>query len=279
MTAVTLAIAQGGRSQGTTRVPCRGWLVVPMLRKTHGTIPIAREVYVHLAGPTTTSKKMRQATKLQRCRKTRKAFQPVRCSLVFGLHLFWAISCFWGAAVEAQQDQTCSRDDADAYMECVRDNPCLCSNCDPNPLDETPEIIVDTPPQDCRDVNRIFCPLIRCCSACEDAARSWYECTFQSFSVQTLGEECSTTCNGYAYADVDGDCQPTSTPEPSAASAASSAPSDIPSQSPDSTSSGFIPTASPYQSGTQAPVSSSSVARSGDLALALCAALALVRAQ
>jgi hypothetical protein len=216
--------------------------------------------------------------------------------------LFWAISCFLlllRASVERgaeaqQQDgdqQTCSRGDADAYMECVRDNPCLCSNCDPDPLDDTPEIVVDTPPQDCRDVNRIFCPLIRCCSACEDAARSWYGCTFASFSLQTLGEECPTTCEGYDYADVEGDCQPSAAPDPPAPSPeaeaeASSAPSDVPSQSPGAPGGGFAPTGTNSSgtsptgtspSATRAPASSGGSARSGELALALCAALVLAQ--
>lgn len=120
------------------------------------------------------------------------------------------------------QDSQCTSDDVDAYVQCVANNPCICSNCDPNPLDNTPVINVDTPPEDCRDVNRLFCPLIRCCSVCEDVARSWYECPFQAFALETLGVECSATCDGYNNGDVEGECEPSLSPAPSLA------PSDLP---------------------------------------------------
>lgn len=136
--------------------------------------------------------------------------------LRIGLHFLWIASC-----ARAQESQ-CTSQDADAYIQCVSNNPCRCSNCDPNPLDNTPVINVDTPPQDCRDVNRIFCPLIRCCSTCEDVARSWYECPFQAFALETIGVECSATCDGYSNGDVEGECEPSVSPAPSLV------PSDLP---------------------------------------------------
>lgn len=110
------------------------------------------------------------------------------------------------------QQEFCTSDEANAYIQCVANNPCTCSNCDPDPLDDVPEIIVDQPPQNCQDVARIFCPLIKCCSLCEAEAIAWYQCGFREFANQTLQRECPQTCDGFAYDDVDGDCQPTDVP-------------------------------------------------------------------
>jgi hypothetical protein len=143
----------------------------------------------------------------KRDRRWQNGFRPFQMRLMGVLFL-------WIARVQAQDSQ-CTSQDLDAYIQCVSNNPCTCSNCDPNPVDNTPVINVDTPPQDCRDVNRIFCPLIRCCSTCEDLARFWYECPFQAFALETLGVECSATCDGYNNGDVDGECAPTVSPAPS----------------------------------------------------------------
>jgi hypothetical protein len=154
----------------------------------------------------------------KRGRKGQKAFCMFQL-LRIGLQFLW-IAC------AQAQGSLCTSQDVDAYIQCVSNNPCRCYNCDPNPLDSTPVINVDTPPQDCRDVNRIFCPLIRCCSTCEDVARSWYECTFQAFALETIGIECSATCDGYDYGDVEGECEPSVSPAPSLA------PSHLPIEAP-----------------------------------------------
>jgi hypothetical protein len=57
------------------------------------------------------------------------------------------------------------------YMDCVAANPCECAECDPDPTDDSPLIPVNRP-EDCLDVARIYCPLIKCCSICEEEAFS-----------------------------------------------------------------------------------------------------------
>jgi len=130
-----------------------------------------------------------------------------------------AIHCFvWLSPsslplLASAQNLTCTSDDLNAYIRCVQTSPCVCSNCDPDPLDGVPEIVIDVPPGSCQDVSRIFCPLIRCCSACETEAAAWYACNFQSFAYFWLKRDCPRTCPGYAYADVPlGNCQPTQAP-------------------------------------------------------------------
>lgn len=169
--------------------------------------------------------------------------------LLFGFEVLLILAC-----VQAQDSQ-CTSEDSDAYIQCVSDNPCTCSNCDPNPLDNTPVINVDTPPQDCRDVNRIFCPLIRCCSVCEDVARSWYECPFQAFALETLGFECSATCDGYSNGDVE-QCEPSISPAPSLA------PSDLPIGGP--VNSSIRPTVSSIERPSDFPSSPPSSATQAD---------------
>lgn len=113
-----------------------------------------------------------------------------------------------------QQSSSCSTRALNAYRRCVEDNPCLCSNCDPDPTDDDPEIVLDDAPENCQDVNRIWCPLIRCCSACEEVAWEFYGCAFNDFSENEIGSECPQVCSGFQFSDVEGDCTPTSSPTP-----------------------------------------------------------------
>ena len=144
--------------------------------------------------------------------------------------------------VQSQSSSQCSDSQLQAYQKCVQDNACLCSTCDPNPLDEYPTIHLDQPPQSCQDVNRIFCPLIKCCSVCEDVAQQWYTCAFNDFSASQLGTECPQVCSAFAVGDVEGDCQPT---------AATLAPTSIP-----TAAESFPTSAAPTESPTTAPVAS-----------------------
>lgn len=114
--------------------------------------------------------------------------------------------------IKCQENQTCTDIELNAYKSCVRSNPCVCSRCDANPLDDDPVISINEPPQNCQDISRLLCPLIRCCSPCADEARAWYGCTLQGFAFAQLGESCPTTCSGFDFLDVEGDCEPTPSP-------------------------------------------------------------------
>jgi hypothetical protein len=109
-------------------------------------------------------------------------------------------------------DAQCSSETLETYMRCVAENPCLCSNCDADPTDDFPEIVLNEPPQSCQDVNRIFCPMVRCCSACEEIALEWYTCTWSDFSMSQMGEDCPQICDAFDFGDVEGDCSPTGAP-------------------------------------------------------------------
>jgi hypothetical protein len=97
------------------------------------------------------------------------------------------------------------------YMECVAQNPCECSFCDPDPTDDVP-VITAQEPNNCLDVARVFCPLIRCCSICEAAALEWNQCSADGFANAFLGRECplEDSCGAYPLQDVD--CAPTMSP-------------------------------------------------------------------
>jgi hypothetical protein len=100
------------------------------------------------------------------------------------------------------------------YMECVAQNPCVCSACDPDPTDMFPVINVERP-SDCLDVARIFCPLVRCCSICQTEALAWNQCSANGFSNNFLGRECPLegSCASYPLQDLD--CTPTTSPSES----------------------------------------------------------------
>ncbi|GKY91412.1 hypothetical protein MPSEU_000113500 [Mayamaea pseudoterrestris] len=119
------------------------------------------------------------------------------------------------AVVNAQTNITeCGDEQLQAYQACVQENPCTCSNCDANPMDNYPVIALDAPPQNCQDVARIFCPLMRCCAACEQVAQQWYTCAFDDFSVSQLDTTCPQVCEAFELNDyLGGDCQPTVAPE------------------------------------------------------------------
>jgi hypothetical protein len=97
------------------------------------------------------------------------------------------------------------------YMDCVAANPCECAECDPDPTDDSPLIPVNRP-EDCLDVARIYCPLIKCCSICEEEAFGWFQCTANGFSTSLLGTTCplDNSCDSYPLQDVD--CDPTASP-------------------------------------------------------------------
>ena len=99
------------------------------------------------------------------------------------------------------------------YENCVAQNPCTCSNCDPNPMDNYPVIHLAQPPSNCRDVNRLFCPLIRCCSPCAEQALTWFTCAMEDFSQQILGQNCTQLCSSFPFNDATS-CNQTS-PQPS----------------------------------------------------------------
>ena len=111
--------------------------------------------------------------------------------------------------VQSQSSSSCGDSQLQAYQQCVQDNACLCANCDLDPLDDYPTIHLDQPPDSCQDINRIFCPLMRCCSVCEDVAQEWYSCAFDDFSKSQLGSTCPQVCSAFDLGDVEGDCQPT----------------------------------------------------------------------
>jgi hypothetical protein len=80
----------------------------------------------------------------------------------------------------------CSPFALNEYMQCMRENSCVCANCDPNPTDNFPIIEVDAP-QSCQDVSHIFCPLIRCCSPCEHVFEVYHKCLASIITETFLG--------------------------------------------------------------------------------------------
>ena len=112
--------------------------------------------------------------------------------------------------VTAQTEQ-CSSEDLKPYSDCVTANtPCPCSNCDPDPTDGTPLLTTEVP-KDCTDVLKTFCPLVRCCSLCEQEAIAWYQpCTADPFAEAFLQRTCELDCSGFLYRDST--CAPTMSP-------------------------------------------------------------------
>lgn len=119
---------------------------------------------------------------------------------------------FLSIGVSFGNGELCSRDELKMYKQCVQHHsPCPCERCDPDPTDGTPVIFVDRP-SDCLDVQKIFCPLIRCCSSCETVAFAWYQhCGANPFALQYLGYTCPLDCSLYLYQDT---CGPSPAPVP-----------------------------------------------------------------
>lgn len=127
------------------------------------------------------------------------------------MFIYSAVACILLLSA-SQADAQCTAMVLNKYRECVANNPCECSACDPDPTDDDPILTVERP-EDCLDVARIFCPLIRCCSLCEDEALGWFQCTANGFSSSLLdGQTCplSGSCGSYALQDAD--CSPTMAP-------------------------------------------------------------------
>ena len=126
--------------------------------------------------------------------------------------------------------QVCNSELLAPYQDCVQKNsPCPCSKCDFDPTDDTPEIVAKTP-YDCFDVEDIFCPLVKCCSACESEARTWYEtCSGKAFAEFHLGFSCSLQCDSFRFLDF---CDLTERPTWSPVESPSASPSHVTSDSP-----------------------------------------------
>lgn len=105
--------------------------------------------------------------------------------------------------------QPCTRAALDAYIRCVAENPCECANCDDDPSDDVPVLQI-TAPDTCQDITRVFCPLVRCCSICEDIANTFYTCSADTLANDFVGADCPLTCAGFNFDDVN--CEPTQGP-------------------------------------------------------------------
>lgn len=115
-------------------------------------------------------------------------------TLITALLLLCTSSNRIAVSVSAQQRElerggwvhSCSTRVLEDYISCVRYHPCQCSHCDPDPSDSYPVIVVDAP-RSCQDVSRIFCPMIRCCSVCEDIFRVYHKCLGNILAETFLG--------------------------------------------------------------------------------------------
>jgi hypothetical protein len=154
--------------------------------------------------------------------------------------------------------QSCPGSVLTDYMDCVAQNPCECSACDPDPTDMFPVINAERP-SDCLDVARVFCPLIRCCSICQAQALAWNQCSANGFSANYLGRECPLqgSCVSYPLQDVD--CSPTISPSESPTSSPTAIPIPVPTATPS-----FKPTAAPVPfEVSESPTASPDLPRTG----------------
>jgi hypothetical protein len=154
--------------------------------------------------------------------------------------MIWWYALTLALLLQGSAAQSCPGSVLTDYMECVAQNPCECSACDPDPTDMFPVINAERP-SDCLDVARVFCPLIRCCSICQAESLAWNQCSANGFSANYLGRECPLqgSCVSYPLQDID--CTPTMSPSESP----NSSPTDIPIPA---------PTATPNSEPTAAPV-------------------------
>jgi len=107
----------------------------------------------------------------------------------------------------------CSTHALNAYRQCIRDNPCTCQNCHADPNDPT-WVIEAVEPNSCQDISRIFCPLVRCCSACESVFSFYHSCLADKIASIYMGEEHNCQLFICANEADDADCTPTEAPTP-----------------------------------------------------------------
>jgi hypothetical protein len=145
--------------------------------------------------------------------------------------MIWWYALTLALLLQRSAAQTCPGSVLTDYMECVAQNPCECSACDPDPTDMFPVINAERP-NDCLDVARVFCPLIRCCSICQAEALAWNQCSANGFSANYLGKECPLqgSCVSYPLQDID--CTPTLSPSESPTSSPTAIPIPAPTATP-----------------------------------------------
>ena len=114
-----------------------------------------------------------------------------------------------GLLVASIAAQPCTNNALEAYQRCVTNNPCQCANCDPDPSDDDPQIVIVLP-ETCQDITRVICPLVRCCEPCEEFAATFYSCSSNAIANQFVGTDCPLTCLGFDYND--GSCGTTDPP-------------------------------------------------------------------
>jgi hypothetical protein len=130
---------------------------------------------------------MRRRSNYNSCSNSRISVQRFEMLVIALIALLCYTSPYHGGGgVAAQQPSSCSTQALEDYVSCVRSNPCACSHCDPDPSDSYPVIVVDAP-QDCQDVSRIFCPMIRCCSVCEPVFEHYHKCLGNIIAETFLG--------------------------------------------------------------------------------------------
>jgi hypothetical protein len=151
-----------------------------------------------------------------------------RTDNIIMLTMIWWFALPLALLLQQAAAQSCPGFVLTNYMECVAQNPCECSACDPDPTDMFPVINVERP-SDCLDVARIFCPLIRCCSLCQAEALAWNQCSANGFSTNYLGRNCPLegSCGSYPLQDLD--CTPTMSPLESQPISPTAIPISIPS--------------------------------------------------
>jgi hypothetical protein len=169
--------------------------------------------------------------------------------------MIWWYALALALLLKQSAAQTCAGSVLAEYMDCVAQNPCECSACDPDPTDEFPVITAERP-SDCLDVARVFCPLIRCCSICEAQALAWNQCSANGFSANYLGRECPLqgSCASYSLQDVD--CTPSTSPSESPITSPTAVPIAVPTAA---------PTSEPTAAAVPLDVSESPTASSSDL--------------
>jgi hypothetical protein len=147
--------------------------------------------------------------------------------------MIWWYALALALLLQRSSAQSCPSSVLTDYMDCVAQNPCECSACDPDPTDMFPVINAERP-SDCLDVARVFCPLIRCCSICQAEALAWNQCSANGFSANYLGRECPLqgSCVSYPLQDID--CTPTMSPSDSPTSSPMAIPIPAPTATPNS---------------------------------------------
>lgn len=91
-------------------------------------------------------------------------------------------------AVPDDPSDPCSVYALNAYRACVFNNPCTCQNCYADPGD--PDFVIEADqPSSCQDLSRIFCPHVRCCSACESEFAFYHSCLANKIANMFLGED------------------------------------------------------------------------------------------